>query len=326
MTECAFRFVQHPQTGWRIAHLICRGTDPTREQTVAQFIPEIGSNLFSFQVGGIEYLSGVGQSQGKPKLFGTPILYPTPNRVRGSQFTFGGRAFKFEPNDGPNFLHGLVRETPWACDQGIATRESVSVTTRVRFEPGTEIYNWFPIRNTLELTYTLKPRAIRLDFRVRNEDVEQPLPFGLAIHPYFRVIGKRNDVRLQVPAQKWMEAVDLLPTGRLIDLEDGPADLREPTCLADLALDDVFWGLASDKPQVIYYDSIGKKVTLTASDFFTHSVVYTRETPHFCVENQSCSTDAHNLYARGLEQEAHLTVLPPGESLAAWIEIAVGNQ
>ena len=326
MTECAFRFDQHSVTGWRVARLSCRGAAPAREQTVAQFIPELGSNLFGFQVGGIEYLSGLGQSQGKPKLFGTPILYPTPNRVRNSQFTFAGRTFEFEPNDGANFLHGLVREMPWDCDEGIVTEESVSVATRIRFEPGTEMYGRFPIRNTLELTYSLKPRAIRFDFTVRNEDDKQLLPFGLAIHPYFRVIGRRGDVRLQVPAQKWMEAVDLLPTDRLIDLEDGPADLREPTSLANLDLDDVFWGLTSSKPQVIYYDSIGKKVTLTASDFFTHSVVYTREKPHFCVENQSCSTDAHNLYARGLQKEAHLSILQPGESLTAWIEIAVSDQ
>jgi hypothetical protein len=34
-------------------------------------------------------------------------------------------------------------------------------------------------------------------------------------------------VRIQVPAQKWMEATDLLPSGRLIDLDKGPADLRQ---------------------------------------------------------------------------------------------------
>jgi len=325
MTDCAFRFYRHPQTGWRVARMSCSGDDPAREQTVAQFLPDLGSNLFSFQVDGVEYLSGLVESDGGPKLYGTPILYPTPNRVRDSQFTFGGRTFRFEPNDGTHFIHGLVRDLPWDCDQGVVTEEAVHVTTRIRFEPGTEIYCRFPIRNTLELTYILKPGVIRFDFSVRNDDQEQALPFGLAIHPYFCNLGSRRDIRLQVPAQKWMEAVDLLPTGRLIDLENGPADLRQPTSLENLDLDDVFWGLAHDRPQVIYYEGIGKKVTLTASDLFTHSVVYTEEASHFCVENQSCSTDAHNLYARGLEKEAHLTILRPGESLMAWIEIAVSD-
>ena len=326
MTDFAFGFFQNPQTGWRVVRLSCPGPDPRKGGTVAQFVPELGSNLFSFQVDGIEYLSGLAEFQGRQRLLGTPILYPTPNRVRDSQFTFAGRTFRFEPNDGPNFLHGLVRETPWACDEGIVTEESVSVSTRIRFEPGTEIHRWFPIRNTLELTYTLKPGVIRFDFSIRNDDEKHLLPFGLAIHPWFRVIGERGGVRLQVPAQKWMEAVDLLPTGELIDLEYGPADLRQPTPLEGLHLDDVFWGLVPDKPQVIYYDSIRKRVTLRASDLFTHSVVYTQQTAHFCVENQTCSTDAHNLHARGLRKEAHLTILRPGESLTAWIEIAVSDQ
>jgi aldose 1-epimerase len=124
-----------------------------------------------------------------------------------------------------------------------------------------------------------------------------------------------------------MEAIDLLPTGRLLDLEAGPADLRTPTSLQGLDLDDVFWGLEPDRPQVIYYDEIGKKITLRASEFFTHSVIYTPpEQPFFCIENQSCSTDAHNLYAQGKREAAQLTVLEPGESLSAWVEIEVSDQ
>jgi aldose 1-epimerase len=33
----------------------------------------------------------------------------------------------------------------------------------------------------------------------------------------------------------------------------------------------------------------------------------------FCIENQTCSTDAHNLHARGFTREAHLLVLAPGK-------------
>jgi aldose 1-epimerase len=162
---------------------------------------------------------------------------------------------------------------------------------------------------------------------VRNQDARWRLPFGLAIHPYFRIIGPRESIRLQVPAKKWMESIEQMPTGRLIDLAGGPVDLCKPRSLSGLDLDDVYWGADPDRQQIIYYDQIGKKVTLTASDFFTHCVVYTPAgKPFFCIENQSCSTDAHNLYARGLEEAAHLTILDPGESLTASVVIAVGEQ
>ena len=313
----------HSETPWQAVRLSCAGGG---RQAVAQFFPEMGSNLVGLEVDGTEYLYPWAETQGAPTILGTPVLYPTPNRVRNAQFSWGGRTFSFKPNNGTSFIHGLVRDMPWACDEPRVGEGSVSITTRVRFAPGQAIYELYPIRNTLELTYTLTPGAIRLDFRVVNED-QQLLPFGLAIHPYFRIIGGRESVRLQVPAKKWMEAVDLLPTGRLVDLDQAPADLRQPASLAKLDLDDVFWGLEPGGPPVIYYDAIGTKVTLRSSELFTHSVVYTPPTrPFFCVESQSCSTDAHNLHARGLEQEAHLTILKPGEALAAWVEIAVSDQ
>ena len=326
MAQFSYHFDRHPDTGWQMVHLTAVGDSP-QERTEAVFTPEIGSNLSSFQVGGTEYLYGIADAKGEPSLLGTPILYPTPNRVRDARFTFRGRTFEFEPNNGPNFIHGLVRGEQWTCDEPVASHKDVSVRTRIAFEPGSDIYRLFPIANTLELTYTLRPGAIRFDFTVCNEDERHSLPLGLAIHPYFRIIGPRESVRLEVPAKKWMEAVDLLPTGKLVDLRDGPADLRAPTSLRHLDLDDVFWGIEANKPHLIYYDQIGKQVTLTASEVFTHSVIYTpRDRPFFCVENQSCSTDAHNLYVRGLAKEAHLIILEPGESLAAWIEIAVSDQ
>jgi len=325
MTGFASEITQHARTGWDIVRLVGPGRTEGG-QTVAGFMPQQGSNLFDLVVDGTDYLFCQAPAAGAA-LLGTPILYPMPNRVRDAQFTFAGRTFRFQPNNGPNFIHGLVRDQPWQVEDAQVTDHSVSVKTWIRFEPGTSIYSLFPIRNTLELIYTLTPGAIRFDFTVRNDDAKQFLPFGLAIHPYFPVLGPRESVRILVPALKWMEAEDLLPTGRLIDMAQGPADLRQPTPLSHLKLDDVFWGMAEDKPAVIYYDSLGLKLTLAASGFFTHAVVYTPPTmPFFCIENQSCSTDAHNLYSRGLREEAHLAVLGPGESQSAWVQLTLSEQ
>ena len=321
MSPYSYRYDKHVDTGWDTVRLSF--TEAGQERAAAQIAPSMGSNLLSLQFDGQDYIYA--RPTGSP-FTGTPVLYPTPNRVRDAQFTFGGHTFKFIPNNGPNFIHGLVRDQPWEHTEPRITPESVSLTTHIAFAPGKPIYEFFPIRNTVEITFTLGPRSMRLDFTVRNQD-ERPLPFGLAIHPYFPVIGPRESVRLQVPAKKRMEAVNLLPTGRLIDLEGDPTDLRQPRSLAELNLDDVFWGMEPDKPAVIYYDQIGKKLILNASELFTHAVVYTPQgKPFFCVENQSCSTDAHNLHARGLTQEAHLTILEPGQATQAWIEIALGDQ
>ena len=287
----------------------------------------MGSNLFSFQVDGIEYIYGFNESRTGKNLLGSPVLYPTPNRVRNAQFSFGGRTFHFEPNSGKNFIHGLVRKSVWTYDEPVITDKNVSVTTRIAIVPGTEIYEYFPIKNTLELTYTLYEKAIRLDFSTRNNDDHELLPAGLAIHPYFPLIGPREEVRIQVPAKKWMEADSLLPTGRLVDLTESGRDLRKPVSLSELNLDDVYWGMSEDSPAVIYYDNIGKIVTLGASELFTHCVVYTPpNASFFCIENQSCSTDAHNMFSKGFEKEAHLSIIKPGKELSSWIELSVTDQ
>lgn len=325
MSKLNYLFGEHPETQWELLHLSYSGDSPD-ERTTASISPELGCNLLSFQVDGHEYLQDLGAMGGQNMPLGTPILYPMPNRVRDAQFSFDGRTFEFEPNNGTNFLHGLVRDQQWECDEPEIGESSVSVKTWISFEPGSEIYELFPIRNRLELTLTLAPMQLRYDFCVVNEDAEQRLPFGLAIHPFFKIIGPRESVTLKVPAKRWMEHTDLLPSGKLIEMADAPADLRDPKSLAELDLDDVYWGLEESEPQVITYHDIGKVLTLRACDFFTHSVVFTPPgAPFFCVENQSCSTDAHNLYAQGLEEAAHLAVLDPGESFEAWIEFSISD-
>jgi aldose 1-epimerase len=315
-------FKQSPWRGVRLSAARADGSGATE----AFVSPGLGCNLLAFVVDGTDYMVA-GDAEQPPKLLGSPILYPTPNRVRDGRMTFEGRAFSFQPNMGAHFIHGLVRDQSWDVDAPVAAGERASLTARIRFAPGTAIYELFPIANTLQVTYSVTPGVVRMDWLVRNEDATQRLPFGLAIHPYFPVIGPRESVRISVPARKWMEAVELMPTGRLLDLSRGPADLRRSTSLNRLDLDDVFWGLQPDRPAVIDYDSTGIRVTLAASELFTHAVVYTPQGKgFFCIENQSCSTDAHNLYAQGMERAAHLTILDPGQTLEAWIELRVGKR
>src|SRR5438128_10778501 len=66
------------------------------------------------------------------------------------------------------------------------------------------------------------------------------------------------------------------------------------------------------------------RLRITASEAFTHMVIYTlpseADGPFFCLENQTCSTDAINLHSRGLGEMAHLIELRPGESSDGFIQ------
>ena len=98
-----------------------------------------------------------------------------------------------------------------------------------------------------------------------------------------------------------MEAIDLLPTGKLVNVADTPFDLRTARSLEGLVADDVFFGIDSQKPALIEHRAMGATLAISVSNDFTHAVVFTpTDKEGFCVENQTCSTDSHNLDANGL--------------------------
>ena len=313
-----------PESQWKIHELSYRDAKNPSRTVIARIVPAGGSNLISLEVDGTELL------RVPPKIteaagmgFGIPILYPTPNRVRDSRFSFGGRTFQFKPNERSHFIHGLVNRAEWKADPPVVRSDGVSLRTHVEFDQNSPNFALFPVLSRLAMTYTLAPDGILMSFAVENRD-RGPLPFGFGLHPYFRIVGDRSQTYVRVPAGRHMEAEGLLPTGKLDSLEGTGFDLRQPTSLEKLNLDDVYWGMVPAKPAGYEFRDRGIQVTLEASDLFTHAVVYTPQgRPYFCLENQTCSTDAHNLHAKGFEREAHLIVLKPGESAGGSVRIRV---
>ncbi len=318
-----FRWKEEKDASFGLASWLLRYEDPKdpRLNLSARVCPEAGANLFSLVLGETELLHAPSDLKAlRGGGTGTPILYPTPNRVRNGRFAFEGREFKFS-DDGKTTIHGLVLKSPWKADAPRPDGDGVALRTWIDFEPGAPHHDRFPLKHRLAVDYRLSARAVRIGFTVENRD-EKKLPFGFALHPYFRVLGPREQTFLRVPARSRMETTpDLLPTGTLQPLEGAPFDLRTPRPLSELALDDVFWGVKPEEAPGYEARDAGVRVDLPASEHFTHMVVYTpKGRPFFCMENQTCSTDAHNLHARGLAQEAHLLAVEPGQSMSGWVD------
>lgn len=292
-----------------------------RRQLEARVSAAAGANLFSFKVGGQELLV---QPDNLAKLAqgqaGTMILFPTPNRVRGSVFGFEGRSFALPTNGGKNFIHGLVRRRPWQMGATGATGAGASAELFIDWDPAQPEFPNFPIKSRLTVTFVLGKQGLHIAFAVQNKD-STTLPFGFALHPFFRVPGKREDVLLQVPVPEHMESVEVMPTGKVDQVAGTRFDMRKPTPLPALDLDDVYLGLTPKTIPAFELRDMGLRVTLGGSPEFTHLVVYTPPTkPFFCMENQTCSTDAHNLHARGLKKEAHLLVAAPGKTIRGYAD------
>ncbi len=317
-----FNFANHPVFGQKV---LCMWEEEDRyRKSEIRLFPGMGANLYSYMVDGIEYLHQAPMPVIGKKFFGIPLLYPFPNRVRNCRFTFDGVEYVLPDNDGGRSLHGLVSDAPFELQTPVVTDDSVSAVASIEIVPGHPLYSIFPISNRLDVTFGLSFNGLTMNFKVTNLDEKKRFPFGLGIHPYFNVHGTKKQVRIQVPAKKWMEAVSLMPTGKLLNLDKGPADLSDPTVLAGLNLDDVWYGMDVMKPMTIYYDALSRKLCLYASNIFTHSVVYTPPfESFFCMENQTNATDCHNLHTKGFVDESHLLILDPGQSITGTIMMKV---
>jgi aldose 1-epimerase len=310
------------KTGWNI--VVLKYSSPGAEKLEARIVPDAGSNLYSLKVGGTELLVQPAEWGVTPSLrYGFPVLFPTPNRVRDSKFTFDGQTYTFAPNERTNFIHGLVHMLPWQSAAPSSDADSASVETFLDWDSRQKGFGSFPIQHRLSLRFALDAHGVKLTFTVQNRD-DKRLPFGLGFHPWFQILGSRAETYVCVPAQKHMQAEGLLPTGKLETLDGSPYDLRKPVSLEQLKLDDVYWGLNPDAAPRYEARDKSIRVTLIGSSEFTHMVVYTpAERPFFCMENQTCSTDAHNLHSRGLAKEAHLLIADKGKSISGWVYVKV---
>ena len=115
------------KTGWNIA--VLKYTDPgdAKRNLEARIAVEAGSNLYSLKMGGTELLVQPAEWGTTPSLrYGFPVLFPTPNRVRDSKFTFEGQTYTFPANERTHFIHGLVHTLAWK--PGAASSDSKSAS------------------------------------------------------------------------------------------------------------------------------------------------------------------------------------------------------
>ncbi len=307
-------------TGWQVI-------TAQAGQTKIRVVPAAGFNVFSIEYAGRELLKTPPVLADLPGVsYGVPLLYPSPNRVRNAQFTFEGKTYHFDANDGTNFIHGLVHNVPWTVRRTEVDAHQAVIEAELAFAPGTKHYDAFPLEHTLRVAVTVRPEGVSWKYEVDNTHGKSKVPFGFALHPWILYQGERKNTFLTIPAAQWMEAENLLPTGKLVDLEGTAFDARAAKSLEGFVIDDVYSGMQSDHPTVADFRDAGIQFSLDASDDFTHLVVYTPENKNwFCVENQTCSTDAHNLYQQGLKAESHLLVAEPGETLSGTVNYRVSD-
>jgi aldose 1-epimerase len=264
---------------------------------------------------------------GKPSRSGIPILFPFPGRLRGSHLTYHGESYALGSDDGlGNAIHGFVLDRPWRIVEHSPLR-LVGEFQASRDEPG--LLRRWPADFRLTVAYELAANALKCEIEVfhpgSSHPSSGPLPFGLGLHPYFRlpwVGGDAGDYRLTVPAADYWELAGMLPTGHRLPATRA-RNVSAGLAFRDAKLDDVFTGLTYGDGvcRATLADPAGARtLEVSFDEFFGNCVVY--NPPHreaICIEPYSCVPDAFTLADQGVE--TGLRVLQGGGSCSTRFEI-----
>lgn len=305
----------------------------------AEIWPALGFNCYRWQVQRdgrtleLLYADPDLFADGRPTRSGIPILFPFPNRIRDGRFTWDGKEYQLPLNDPAkkNAIHGFACRRAWRL-QGHGTDASSAWATGVfrGSVDASDCRDLWPTDYEIRITYRLGIGSLRVEAEVVNPDT-RPLPFGLGYHPYFRLqfVGeeKAGDCAVVVPARAYWVLEETLTTGERRPV-DPARDLNQPRAFGNLHLDDILTDLPSApgtgglQERGLILGAPGATLRLLCGDAFRDMVVFTPPHRHaFCVEPYTCTTDAINLQARGIE--AGWQTLAPGATWGAIVEMRV---
>jgi aldose 1-epimerase len=286
-------------------------------------IPELGFNCCSWQIDwgqGLEEVlwteQGFEQGEKRPSGSGIPLLFPHPGRIAGGRYVFDGTEYSLPLTDGhPNSLHGFVLNRPWHVVD--ATQQSIRGEFHAS-QVDARILDWWPSDFVVQVEYTLAGNQLTCDIEWTNAG-EGPLPYGLGTHTYFRLPlatrSSADDVVLTAPIKKQWELVDMLATGRQLEL-DPRQTFSTGMSLAGQQFDSMFLldDRVADISTSLTDPRSGRRIRqeFPRADF-PHLVIYTpghREA--ICMEPYSCAADPFRLEQLGVG--SGLRVLAPGDS------------
>lgn len=269
--------------------------------------PADGMNIHAIVFDGHSVVEIQEDRRREGKLYGVPILYPTPNRVENNLWSLGDQTCKA-------VMHGIARYMEFQVEEVEEDENICRITAVCEWNKQQEYFSFFPYISLLRVTIENDGKQIRILYEVMNKD-KGVLPYGLAFHPFFSSDGTEV---IRVFAEEIMEMTeDKLPTGKLLPVSGTEYDLHHGRKVKELDLDHVYTRMEKNPKAEIQFSRC--KVTLHASKDFDHLVVFTPDAPYFCLENQTCSTDAHNMYQKGFCKESGLIQIFPGECQKGWV-------
>lgn len=203
-------------------------------------VVEVGGGLRLLSQDGVDLVAGYGADEVCRSGRGQALM-PWPNRIRDGRYSWGpGKPHQLPITEVPfgNASHGLVR---WALWELIERSEStVTVGYRLHPQPGWDHHL------DLRTTYRLDVSGLVVTGSARNVG-PAAAPFGYGSHPYL-AIGDTPlpDVRLTIPAGKWVEVDERMLPVRTVPVEGTDDDFRVERAVGSAELDTAYTDVVAD--------------------------------------------------------------------------------
>lgn len=152
------------------------------------------------------------------------------NRIRDGLFTLDGKIVRLDRNKGPHHLHGGT--------EGFSRKVWEAFPIKNKTEAGgtlslTSIAGEMGFPGNLEVRLTVmlsQQNELSLSYEAKTD---APTPVNLTNHTYWNLAGQCAgpvyDHQVRIHAGHYLEADDeVIPTGRILPITDGPFDFREP--------------------------------------------------------------------------------------------------
>lgn len=273
--------------------------------------PEIGGSIAFLRWRGIELMRPLSaEAADRRDVLGVASfpMIPYANRIDGNRFSFAGRDYDVEPNNGTERfnVHGSGWKSAWTI------AEHTPALARLALDHhGTDD----PYHYSATQSFHLQADSLTLETTIENRGM-RAMPFGFGHHPWFQ---REAGVTLAFSANAfWLEAPDGVAGDRIslapeLDFAKGaplPSGWRNNNYGGWNGLAEIRW------------PARGVGLRMEADPIFGHLMLYADPAKDvFCLEPQTNVPCAFNKAERG-ETGLGIIVLEPGDQIGGAIRFA----
>lgn len=241
------------------------------------------------------------------------VLFPFNDMIPDGKYSFNGIDYQLYINiKDENFaLHGFQ----YTKDTDSIATYSDDFKAKLILKYDTDGNDeGYPFKTTLEITYTLSEKGLKLDFFISNRS-EESIPLALGWHPYYKLDGRSDDWILKMQSESLVEVDEnLVPTGNKLPCNGSDCDFSKGKAIDGKEID-----LALTVPKDGVFElSSGKQILKVQQDpeVFKYIQMYTPEDREsIAIEPVTAATNSFNFHNLGL------ITLNPSEKIETFVMI-----